>query len=48
MINKKISLRTQMLLTYVGIVIICMLVIPVSISRLLDWQFKHFVENKLS
>lgn len=47
MINKKRSLRTHMLLSYVGIVIICMLVIPISISKLLDWQFKHFVENKL-
>lgn len=47
MINNKRSLRTHMLLTYVGIVIICMLAIPISISKLLDWQFGHFVENKL-
>lgn len=48
MINKKISLRTHILLPFVGIVVVCMLLIPISISKLLDWQFKHFVENKLS
>ena len=38
----KRSLRTQMLVQYVVIVIICMLVIPTGISKLLDRQFRLF------
>ena len=43
----KRSLHTQMLLQYVAIVIICMIVIPASISKLLDHQFRRFAEEKL-
>jgi len=43
----KRSLHTQMLLQYVAIVIICMIVIPASISKLLDRQFRRFAEEKL-
>ena len=43
----KRSLRTQMLLQYVVIVLICMLVIPAGISRLLDSQFRLFSSDRL-
>ena len=43
----KKSLRTRMLFQYVGIVLICMVVIPTSISELLNWQFKRFAGEKL-
>lgn len=41
------SLRTKMLFQYVGIVLICMVVIPTAISELLDWQFRRFAGEKL-
>ena len=43
----KRSLRTQMLFQYVVIVIICMLVIPAGISKLLDRQFRLFTSDRL-
>ncbi|MCE5184480.1 MAG: Adaptive-response sensory-kinase SasA [Synergistaceae bacterium] len=43
----KRSLRTQMLVQYVVIVIICMLVIPTGISKLLDRQFRLFASDRL-
>lgn len=43
----KRSLRTQMLVQYVVIVIICMLVIPTGISKLLDRQFRLFSSDSL-
>ncbi|PKL04339.1 MAG: hypothetical protein CVV54_05530 [Synergistetes bacterium HGW-Synergistetes-1] len=43
----KRSLRTQMLVQYVVIVIICMLVIPTGISKLLDRQFRLFSSDRL-
>ena len=43
----KRSLRTQMLVQYVVIVIICMLVIPTGISKLLDMQFRLFASDRL-
>ncbi len=43
----KRSLRTQMLFQYVVIVIICMLVIPAGISKLLDRQFRLFSSDRL-
>ncbi len=43
----KRSLRTQMLIQYAALVIICMLIIPAVISRLLDWQFRNFAEARL-
>lgn len=43
----KRSLRTQMMVQYVAIVIICMLVIPTAISVLLDRQFRRFSSEKL-
>ena len=42
----KRSLRTQMLFQYTAIVIICMVVIPAAISRLLDFQMRRFAEEK--
>lgn len=44
----KRSLRTQMFMQYAAIVLICMLVIPAGISKMLDLQFKRFTENKLA
>ena len=44
----KRSLRTQMLIQYAALVIICMVVIPTVISRLLDWQFRNFAEARLN
>ncbi|MCK9341432.1 MAG: HAMP domain-containing histidine kinase [Synergistaceae bacterium] len=43
----KRSLRTQMLFQYVVIVIICMLVIPAGISKLLDRQFRLYSSDRL-
>lgn len=43
----KRSLRTQMLVQYVVIVIICMLVIPAGISKLLDRQFRLYSSDRL-
>ena len=43
----KRSLHTQMLIQYVAIVIICMIVIPTAISKLLDHQFRRFAGDKL-
>ncbi|HAJ93295.1 MAG TPA: hypothetical protein DCM41_00220 [Synergistaceae bacterium] len=43
----KRSLRTQMLVQYVVIVIICMLVIPTGISKLLDRQFRLYSSDRL-
>lgn len=43
----KKSLRTQMLIQYVAIVIICMLIIPAAISELLDRQFRRFASERL-
>ena len=43
----KRSLRTQMLIQYVVIVLICMLVIPAGISKLLDRQFRLFSSDRL-
>lgn len=43
----KRSLRTQMLVQYVVIVIICMLVIPTGISKLLDRQFRLYSSERL-
>lgn len=43
----KRSIRTQMLFQYVVIVIICMLVIPAGISKLLDRQFRLFSSERL-
>ena len=43
----KRSLRTQMLIQYVVIVIICMIVIPAGISKLLDIQFRLFSSDRL-
>lgn len=43
----KRSIRTQMLIQYVVIVIICMLVIPAGISKLLDRQFRLFSSDRL-
>jgi len=44
----KRSLRTQMFMQYAALVLICMLVIPTGISKLLDLQFKRFTESKLA
>ncbi|MDD2350964.1 MAG: HAMP domain-containing sensor histidine kinase [Synergistaceae bacterium] len=43
----KRSLRTQMLVQYVVIVIICMLVIPTGISKFLDRQFRLYSSDRL-
>ncbi|MDD4160470.1 MAG: hypothetical protein PHO18_05935 [Synergistaceae bacterium] len=43
----KRSLRTQMLVQYVVIVIICMLVIPTGISKFLDRQFRLYSSERL-
>lgn len=43
----KRSLRTQMLVQYVVIIIICMLVIPTGISKLLDRQFRLYSSDRL-
>lgn len=42
------SLRTQHIIQYLLIVLICGLVIPISISLLLDWNFKKFASEKLT
>ncbi len=41
------SLRTQHIIQYLLLVLICGLVIPLSISQLLDWNFKKFASEKL-
>ena len=44
--NKR-SLRTQMLLQYAAIVLICMIVVPAIVAKKLDSQMKTFLENRL-
>ena len=44
----KRSLRTQMLVQYVAIVLVCMIVIPTAISWMLDRRFRSFATEKLA
>ncbi|MDO4987486.1 MAG: HAMP domain-containing sensor histidine kinase [Synergistes sp.] len=43
----KRSLRTQLIFQYMVIVIVCMIVIPAAISKLLDMQFRRFASERL-
>jgi two-component system sensor histidine kinase BaeS len=46
--NAKRSLRTQMLFQYVALVLVCMLIIPMTVSWLLNRQFRRFADEKLA
>ncbi|MEG1641958.1 MAG: HAMP domain-containing sensor histidine kinase [Synergistaceae bacterium] len=43
----KRSLKTQLTIQYMIIVIICMLVIPLGITKILDVQFKRYIEERV-
>lgn len=44
---KKRSLRSKLIFQYMAFVVVCMLVIPTGIARLLDWQFRTFASERL-
>lgn len=43
----KRTLKTQIIIQYMIIVIACMMLIPVGLSKILDIQFKNYVEQKV-
>lgn len=46
--NLNRSLRSQMLFQYVALVLVCMLIIPMTVSWLLNRQFRRFANEKVS
>lgn len=45
--SRKRSLRTQMLIQYAAIVLICLVVVPTFVAKTLDTQMKRFLERNL-
>lgn len=46
-VTRSRSLRSQMFMQYAAIVLICMIVIPAGISKILDFQMRNFLEIRL-